>query len=99
MLQRLRPVVPHRDAISLDLNCQLLRTRGVDVEYLCKEGEGHGFLKPENRMEAYDDERAVLDAIAKRLRADGRDVGCAIFTQLWPFPKKAAADALRHLGG
>ena len=30
-----------------------LRGRGVDVEYICKEGEGHGFAKPENRMEAY----------------------------------------------
>jgi len=30
-----------------------LRERGVDVEYICKDGEGHGFVKPENRMEAY----------------------------------------------
>lgn len=30
-----------------------LRDRGVDVEYICKDGEGHGFVKPENRMEAY----------------------------------------------
>ena len=30
-----------------------LRSRGVEVEYLVKEDEGHGFVKPENRMDAY----------------------------------------------
>jgi dipeptidyl aminopeptidase/acylaminoacyl peptidase len=30
-----------------------LRARGVDVEYIVKDDEGHGFVKPENRMEAY----------------------------------------------
>ncbi len=30
-----------------------LRERGVPVEYILKEGEGHGFAKPENRMELY----------------------------------------------
>ena len=30
-----------------------LRARGVTVEYLVKEDEGHGFVKPENRLEAY----------------------------------------------
>ena len=30
-----------------------LRARGVDVEYLVKDDEGHGFVKPENRMDAY----------------------------------------------
>ena len=30
-----------------------LRERGVPVEYILKEGEGHGFVKPENRMELY----------------------------------------------
>lgn len=30
-----------------------LRERGVEVEYLVKDDEGHGFVKPENRMEAY----------------------------------------------
>jgi len=32
---------------------QLLRARGVEVEYLVKDDEGHGFVKPENRMDAY----------------------------------------------
>lgn len=30
-----------------------LRERGVPVEYIVKEGEGHGFMKPENRLELY----------------------------------------------
>ena len=30
-----------------------LRRRGVEVEYLVKEDEGHGFVRPENRMDAY----------------------------------------------
>jgi dipeptidyl aminopeptidase/acylaminoacyl peptidase len=30
-----------------------LRARGVTVEYLVKDGEGHGFVRPENRLEAY----------------------------------------------
>ncbi len=30
-----------------------LRRRGVEVEYLVKDDEGHGFVKPENRMDAY----------------------------------------------
>ncbi len=30
-----------------------LRARGVPVDYICKEDEGHGFIKPENRMEAF----------------------------------------------
>ena len=32
---------------------EALRARGVAVEYLVKDDEGHGFVKPENRMEAY----------------------------------------------
>jgi dipeptidyl aminopeptidase/acylaminoacyl peptidase len=30
-----------------------LRRRGVEVEYLVADDEGHGFVKPENRMRAY----------------------------------------------
>ena len=32
---------------------EALRARGVAVEYLVKDDEGHGFVKPENRLEAY----------------------------------------------
>jgi len=30
-----------------------LRARGVPVDYICKDDEGHGFVKPENRMDAF----------------------------------------------
>lgn len=30
-----------------------LRARGVDVEYLVKDDEGHGFLNPENQIDLY----------------------------------------------
>lgn len=30
-----------------------LRARGVEVEYVVKDDEGHGFVKPENRLDAY----------------------------------------------
>jgi dipeptidyl aminopeptidase/acylaminoacyl peptidase len=41
-----------------------LRQRGVDVEYLVKGDEGHGFVKPENRMDAY---RAMERFFARHL--------------------------------
>jgi dipeptidyl aminopeptidase/acylaminoacyl peptidase len=30
-----------------------LRERGVPVEYMVKDDEGHGFAKPENRKDMY----------------------------------------------
>ncbi|WP_047871668.1 S9 family peptidase, partial [Nocardiopsis sp. RV163] len=30
-----------------------LRERGVDVEYLLKEDEGHGFVNPENQLDLH----------------------------------------------
>jgi dipeptidyl aminopeptidase/acylaminoacyl peptidase len=30
-----------------------LHARGVPVDYICKDDEGHGFVKPENRLDAY----------------------------------------------
>ncbi len=30
-----------------------LRERGVEVEYIVKDDEGHGFVRPENRLDAY----------------------------------------------
>jgi dipeptidyl aminopeptidase/acylaminoacyl peptidase len=47
-----------------------LRARGVEVEYLVKDDEGHGFVKPENRMEAYG---AIERFFAKHL--GGRTAG------------------------
>jgi dipeptidyl aminopeptidase/acylaminoacyl peptidase len=41
-----------------------LRARGVPVEYIVKDDEGHGFAKPENRMDVY---RAVERFLATHL--------------------------------
>jgi len=44
---------------------EALERRGVPVEYMVKDDEGHGFVKPENRMDMY---RAVEAFLAKHLR-------------------------------
>lgn len=46
---------------------EALRARGVPVEYIVKDDEGHGFVKPENRLDVY---RAVERFLATHL--DGR---------------------------
>ena len=48
---------------------EALRARGVDVEYLVKEDEGHGFVNPENEIDLY---RAVERFLAEHLgRGEG----------------------------
>ena len=51
-------------------DADVLRERGIDVEYIVKDDEGHGFVKPENRLEAYG---AVERFFARHLggRAEG----------------------------
>ena len=45
-----------------------LRERGVPVEYMVKDDEGHGFVKPENRMDMYRlVERFLADHLGGRL--------------------------------
>jgi dipeptidyl aminopeptidase/acylaminoacyl peptidase len=44
---------------------EALRRRGVEVEYIVKEGEGHGFSNEENRFEAYE---AMERFLAKHLK-------------------------------
>ena len=44
-----------------------LRARGVPVEYLVKDDEGHGFARPENRLDAY---RAMESFLAEHLGGD-----------------------------
>jgi dipeptidyl aminopeptidase/acylaminoacyl peptidase len=41
-----------------------LRARGVEVEYLVKEDEGHGFLNPDNNIDMY---HAVEKFLAEHL--------------------------------
>ena len=43
---------------------EALRARGVPVEYIVKDDEGHGFVKPENRIEVY---RAMERFFARHL--------------------------------
>jgi dipeptidyl aminopeptidase/acylaminoacyl peptidase len=51
-----------------------LRARGVEVEYIVKDDEGHGFVRPENRLDAYG---AIERFLARHLggRADGAPDG------------------------
>ena len=44
-----------------------LRARGVDVEYMVKDDEGHGFVNPDNLIDMY---RSVEWLLAEHL--DGR---------------------------
>jgi dipeptidyl aminopeptidase/acylaminoacyl peptidase len=43
---------------------EALRARGVPVEYIVKDDEGHGFVKPENKLDIY---RAVEKFLARHL--------------------------------
>ena len=43
---------------------EALRARGVDVEYMVKDDEGHGFINPENQIDFY---RAVERFLARHL--------------------------------
>ena len=47
-----------------------LRARGVEVEYIVKDDEGHGFVRPENRMDVY---RAVERFLARHLGGRAED--------------------------
>lgn len=55
-----------------DQMVEALRARGVDVEYMLKENEGHGFANEENRFDFY---RAMELFLAKHLggRAEEKD--------------------------
>lgn len=48
-----------------------LRARGVPVEYIVKDDEGHGFVKPENRLEIYGAiERFLAEHLGGRTAAE-----------------------------
>lgn len=49
---------------------EALRARGVDVEYLVKDDEGHGFLNPENQVDLY---RATERFLARHLGGRGQE--------------------------
>jgi len=50
-----------------DQMVEALRARGIDVPYIVKDNEGHGFANEENRFEFY---RAMEEFLGKHL--DGR---------------------------
>lgn len=49
---------------------EALRARGVDVEYIVKDDEGHGFVRPESRLDVY---RAVERFLARHLGGRAED--------------------------
>ncbi len=53
-----------------DQMVEALRARGVDVEYLVKDNEGHGFRNEENRFEFY---RAMITFLDKHLKPEEAD--------------------------
>jgi dipeptidyl aminopeptidase/acylaminoacyl peptidase len=56
--------------VNIDESDQIvekLRAKGVEVPYMVKYDEGHGFSKEENRMELY---RAMMGFLAQHLKKD-----------------------------
>jgi dipeptidyl aminopeptidase/acylaminoacyl peptidase len=51
---------------------EALEARGVPVEYIVKDDEGHGFVKPENRKDVY---RAVERFLARHIGGRAADAG------------------------
>lgn len=54
---------------------EALRARGVEVEYMVKEDEGHGFLNPENQIDMY---HAVDRFLARHLGGRQQEVGSTV---------------------
>jgi dipeptidyl aminopeptidase/acylaminoacyl peptidase len=61
---------PRVTKLESDNIVEALRDRGVDVEYLVKDDEGHGFANPENRLDLY---RAMERFFAKHLGGQSTD--------------------------
>mgnify|MGYP001764751010 CR=1 FL=1 len=53
---------PRVNKAESDQIVEALRRRGVDVQYIVKDNEGHGFANEENRFEAY---RAIEQRLAE----------------------------------
>lgn len=56
---------PRVNQAESDQIVEALRARGIDVEYMLKENEGHGFMKEENRIEFYNAMVKFLDTHLK----------------------------------
>ena len=51
-----------------------LRTRGVEVDYMVKDNEGHGFHNEENKFEFYRAMEKFLDKHLKGIEPEGEIV-------------------------
>ena len=56
---------PRVNVDESDQMVEAMKNRGVDVEYLVKDDEGHGFRNEENRFQFY---RAMEDFLNKQLK-------------------------------
>ncbi len=66
---------PRVNKAESDQMVEALRARGVDVEYLVKDNEGHGFRNEENRFDFYRAMIAFLDKHLKPAPAEGAAAG------------------------
>ncbi|KOS63754.1 S9 family peptidase, partial [Lysinibacillus sp. FJAT-14222] len=57
---------PRVNKAESDQIVEALRARGVDVEYMVKDNEGHGFLNEENSIEFYNTMLKFLDSHLKK---------------------------------
>jgi dipeptidyl aminopeptidase/acylaminoacyl peptidase len=56
---------PRVNKAESDQIVEALKTRGIDVEYMVKDNEGHGFRNEENRFDFY---RAMINFLDKHLK-------------------------------
>ena len=59
---------PRVNKAESDQMVEALRQRGVEVEYMVKDNEGHGFANQENRFDFY---RAIERFLEKHLKSVG----------------------------
>jgi dipeptidyl aminopeptidase/acylaminoacyl peptidase len=62
---------PRVNKAESDQIVQALKDRGIDVEYMVKDNEGHGFHNEENRFDFY---RSMLAFLDKHLKPEVKDI-------------------------
>ena len=60
-------MIPESERRGYDMHrvVEALKKRGVEVQYMVKDNEGHGFTKKANEIRAY---KAILDFLDKYLK-------------------------------
>lgn len=61
---------PRVNKAESDQIVQALKDRGIDVEYMVKDNEGHGFHNEENRFDFY---RSMIAFLDKHLKPEGKE--------------------------